>query len=111
MSMEYVIDNRLTKQSLYCTSGFGEVKPEDLIGDIKTVEQRLLQSLYTRPGHEEYFAKYCKYIANIINKFIGNATLENIDIHNDSWFRHDYKMIDIDMYLTEDELDEWLTHQ
>ena len=108
MSVEYVIDNHITKQSLYCTRAFGNIEINHLIGSLETIEQNLKQQLYLKSEYTSYNIKYCKYAANIIANFIGNATIDDIDIHDDSWFRCDYKMIYAELYVQEQELDKWI---
>jgi len=108
MSTEYVIDNYLTKQSLYCTRAFNHIEVSHLIGDLETIEQNLKQHLYLKPEYPSYNIKYCKYAATIIANFVGNATADDIDVHDDSWFRRDYKPIYAELYVQEHELDKWI---
>jgi hypothetical protein len=102
MSIEYVIENHKTKKSLYCTRAFGEIKPEHLVGDRITIEQNLINNLYSTD--KEYTAKYAKWAAGVIEEFIDNATVEDIEIHTDDYFIYDDWEKDFNMYKSEKEL-------
>lgn len=110
MSVEYVIENYKTKQFLYCTKIFGDLQPEHLIGDIMTIEHNLLQHLWFPRDSKfpTYRPKYCKWVAHIIVKFVGDAELKDLDIHPDEYFCGAHTNYGPLMYMTETELDNWL---
>jgi hypothetical protein len=104
MSIEYVINNIKTGKYIYATSAFSNIDPEDIVGSKELVENNLLEKLYCR--NEEYHRKYCKYAASKIVDFVDGLGVEELDIHPDEYFGGENS--EIQMYMTVDELDEWI---
>lgn len=106
LSIEYVIENYKTKKYLYTTGGFGSIDVKHLIGTEEDVRDNLFEHIFTRDKNSSYHAKYCKWAAGVIVNFVGSASENDLEIHQDTWFNRSHELIDEQFYKTEKELDD-----
>lgn len=107
MSTQIVIDNHRTKRFLYCTQGWHDVTVADCFGHVQGVAQRLWDRHVD--GCRNQRKSYAIYAAHVLQDFLAGSEQSDIDIHDDSWFRHEYQdwFPNGTMYMTNQDLDEW----